>query len=312
LLRALYYGLPIALGLCLMRRPLRFALGSLAILLATLPSFDPGFHTTQTLRNFFGILRMQYYSGNPNLHILTNGTTWHGLQFFQPPISLRPLGYYTRTGPLGQALGDVPPALLQRVAIVGLGAGTLAAYGDTGQHWTFYEINPADEAIARDPQDFTYLKDSLAHVDIVLGDGRLSLQSAPDHEFGLILLDAYNSDSVPIHLLTREALALYLQKLQPGGVLLFHLSNRHLNLEPVLAGLARDAGLPALIQHDPSDQQTFNQSGKLSSDWLVMTRNPAVLNLLATDPRWQPPVTQPGLRLWTDDYASVFPIIRWD
>ncbi len=312
LLSMLYYLLPLGLGLCFMGRPMRFALGSLALLLATLPSFTPGYHTSQTIRNFFGILRMQYYSGNENFHILTNGTTWHGLQSFNPLYQLRPMGYYTHAGPLGQVFSLLPLVLQQRVAVVGLGAGTIAAYAGTGEHWTFYDINPADEAIARDPRDFTYLHDSLASIDVVLGDGRLSLQSARDGEFGLILLDAYNSDSVPIHLLTREALALYLQKLRPDGVLLFHLSNHHLNLEPVLASLAQDARLPAFVQHDLSDQETFNKTGRLTSDWLIMTRNPTVLKFLAEDSRWHPPITQPGLRLWTDDYASVFPIIRWN
>jgi len=227
-------------------------------------------------------------------------------------LSGRPFGYYTRSGPLGQAIAVLPPALLDRVAVVGLGAGTIAAYAKPGQHWTFYEINPADEAIARDPRYFTYLGDSPATVDVVLGDGRFSLAATPDGSFGLIILDAYNSDSIPIHLLTREALALYLHKLAPGGVLLFHISNLHLNLEPVLAALAQDANLAALVQHDPSNQEIFSHTGKLSSDWLLLTRNPAVLKSLATDSRWQTPELQPGLPLWTDDYASVFPIIRWD
>jgi SAM-dependent methyltransferase len=308
----LHYVLPVGLCLLFLRRPLRFALGAAALLLALIPSFDPAFHTTSTTRNFYGILRTQYSTGQEDVHFLTNGTTWHGIQYFEPRFQRTPFGYYTHAGPLGQAMAAMPFSLLDRVAVVGLGAGTIAAYAKIGQHWTFYEINPADETIARDPRYFTYLQDSLADVDVVLGDGRLSLQSVPDGPFGLIILDAYNSDSVPIHLLTREALALYLRNLRPDGVLLFHISNNHLNLEPVLANLATDAGLNALVEHDPSTQEIFDHTGRLDSDWLVMSRNAPFLNRLAANSRWQVPATQPGLRLWTDDYASVFPIIRWN
>jgi spermidine synthase len=205
----------------------------------------------------------------------------------------------------------LPDQLGQRVAAVGLGAGAVACYARPGQEWTFYEIDPEVERIARDPKCFTYLGDCAGVVKVVLGDARLSLQRVPDGYFGLMILDAYNSDTIPLHLITREALALYLQKLASGGILAFHITNRHLDLEPLLADLAEDAGLAGLYQHDVVGVDEFTRTGRMESRWVLMCRNPLQLRALSSNPRWQPLQPRATLRIWTDDYASVFSVFAW-
>ena len=203
------------------------------------------------------------------------------------------------------ALGD-PPA----VAVVGLGAGALACYARPGEAWDLYEIDPLVERIARDPEYFTYLRDCLPEARVVLGDARLSLSRAA-RRYDLIVLDAYSSDAIPVHLLTREALGLYLDRLAPAGVLAFHISNQHLDLEPVLADLARDAGLVALLQVDTHVTPAERAGGKLPSRWAVMARRPADLGALTSDARWAPPRGRADGRVWTDDFSSVLGVLRW-
>lgn len=307
---ALAYGLPPMLCLGFRRRPLRFAFGVLTILLATTMALRPGAHTVLVARSFFGVLRVESFPGQADLHILRHGTTWHGMQNVDPWAQREPLLFYTKTGPLGQTMAALPSELKRRVAAVGLGAGTAACYGEAGQEWTFYEIDPRVERIARDPRYFTYLQDCPAAVTVVLGDARLSLQKATDGRFGLMILDAYNSDTVPLHLVTREALALYRRKLMPDGVLAFHITNRRLDLKPVLTRLAQDAGLLALASRDSVTPQDFQRAGKLYSSWVVMTRNLPYLRMLAADHRWEPPSLQDGVGVWTDDYASLFSVFK--
>ena len=275
----LAFGIPSVLCLAFSRRPLRLALGVTAILLViTLPPWARS-RPVYRARSFFGIHQVIV---DGEYHSLKHGSTVHGVQSTDPARRREPLSYYSRPGPLGELLAAVPTALKQRVGVVGLGAGTVACYGERGQQWTFYEIDPTVERIARDPRYFTFLADCPADVTVVLGDARLSLQRAPDGQFGVLILDAYNSDSLPMHLITREALALYLRKLAPDGVLAFHISTRHLDLKSVLANLALDAHLYALHMNDFTGNSGHAQ-GRFSSRWLVMTRTPAsVESLLAT------------------------------
>jgi spermidine synthase len=177
--------------------------------------------------------------------------------------------------------------------------------------WTFYEIDPAVERIARDARFFTSLQDCLPGVPVVLGDARLSLARAPDATYDLLVLDAYSSDAPPMHLLTREALALYLAKLAPRGLLVFNVSNRHPDLEPVLAGLARDGGLAARVRDDAAVRPEDSMRGKTPSTWVVMARALADLGALAADPRWQPLRGDPGDRVWTDSYGSLLAVFKW-
>src|SRR6185295_3898346 len=156
--------------------------------------------------------------------------------------------YYHRTGPAGEVLARYGGGPAKKIGAVGLGAGSLASFAQPGQTWTYFEIDPVVEKFARDARYFTFLADSPAKPRVVLGDARLTLAAEPDAKFDLLFLDAYSSDAIPVHLVTREALALYLRMLAPGGVLTFHISNLHLDLEPVFAGLARDAQLVSLVR----------------------------------------------------------------
>jgi SAM-dependent methyltransferase len=255
-------------------------------------------------RDFYGIHQVRYEPAD-STHILLNGTTKHGAQSFLPGRRREPLSYYSRNGPLGDVFRELPALQGRAIAVVGLGTGATAAYGLSGERWTVYEIDPAVERIARDPRYFTYLADSPAHIDIVLGDGRLSLARARDGSFNLIVLDAFSSDAIPVHLLTREAVALYFRKLAPGGTLVFHLSNRYLALEPVLARLAEDAGAVARIRANTVRRDVALHTGQDPSVWAVIAADSLFLGGLSTDPRWRPLRHQRKIDLWTDDFSNV-------
>ena len=306
------YGVPTGLSLFFARQPLRFAVALAGVLVAC--AWVPGYadRTLFVERNFFGIHRVSL-DPTGRYHWLMNGNTLHGIQNVDRRWRDEPLSYFTKSGPFGQAFVAVDAALKKRVGVIGLGAGSLAGYGQPGERWTFYEIDPAVEKIARDPRYFTFLQDCPADVAVVLGDARLSLQQVPDGQYGVLVLDAYTSATIPLHLITREALALYLRKLTPEGVLIFHLSNRHLRLEGVLAVLAQNAGLACVIQSESGGGQgELLATGKMASKWMVLARQPETLAGLARDSRWQsPPPHLPQTRLWTDDYASVFRVFLW-
>ena len=303
----LMFGLPALLCFGLSRRPLRFGLGVAAILLAsTLYVSDQG-RTLHAERTFFGVHRVLLDPGGA-FHHLAHGPTLHGAQSLDPARSRTPLSYYHPSGPAGQIFAQLAQAR-GRVAAVGLGAGALACYRQTDQAWVFYEIDPAVERIARDERFFTYLRDCGGDTPVVLGDARLTLADAPAGAYDLLVMDAYTSDAVPVHLLTREALALYLERLAPGGVLAFHISNQFFDLRPVLAGLASDAGLVALAQDDVVVSEAEAADGKRGSQWVVLAREPGDLAALADDRRWYT-LDLPGAPLWTDDYSSVLSVLK--
>jgi hypothetical protein len=290
------------------RRPIRFALVSLAVLTAS--GLGPGV-TGRLLhieRNFFGVVRVTY-DAERNVHRLFHGSTLHGQQSLDQALRREPSTYFTPTGPIGQVFGAIQPRLEQsgaRVAIVGLGAGTLACYARPGQRWTFYEIDDAVVRIARDPRFFTYLQECHADTtEIVLGDARLRLRDAPDHAYQLIVLDAFSSDAVPVHLLSREAIRLYRAKLASGGMLAFNLSNRYLDLDPIMARQAGDAGLVYRVRYDLNLSDEEKKSGKQASIFAVMTATERDLGALADDPRWQLSKPRPGSAVWTDDYSDL-------
>jgi hypothetical protein len=251
----------------------------------------------------------------------------HGLQRLKdgrPDPECEPLSYFTRSGPIGQvfevfqeqsAAESGKARLPRRVCITGLGVGALASYARPGEEWTFYEIDPAMQRVAEDERYFTYLatcRSTRTPYQIVLGDARLRLKDAPDHGYGLIVLDAFSSDSVPTHLLTQEALALYQSKLAPGGMLAFNVSNRYLDLKPVLANLAAAADPPLLCysRDDLDLTAEENEAGKSKSQWLVLAPSDEAVGKLAEDERWQRLEGLRGARLWTDDYSNIFQVLR--
>jgi SAM-dependent methyltransferase len=308
---AVMYGVPTGLCLLFVRRPLRFGLALAGVLAACAWVPEDTQRTLMVERNFFGIHRVSLDAAG-RYHWLAHGNTIHGIQHVDRRQRDEPLSYFTKWGPFGQAFATLDDSLKKRVGVIGLGAGSLAGYGRRGERWTFYEIDPAVEEIARDPRYFTFLHDCPADVEVVMGDARLSLQQAPDGQYGVLVLDAYTADTIPLHLITREALALYLRTLAPDGVLMFHISNRHLRLERVLGALAQNAGLACVIQNESGGgQEEMVATGKISSKWVVMARRPETLAGLTRDPRWQRPPPHLRTRLWTDDYASVFSVFMW-
>ena len=296
----------VAAGL-LWRHPWRFGLviGALFLVDVTHPLLNRP--TLFVDRGFFGINRV-VVSQAENTRVLIHGTTIHGIQNLDPARSTEPLSYFSTSGPLGQlfeALNAHQPP--QQVGVVGLGAGTTACYKQPGQEWVFYEIDPIVVRIAQNPQLFSFLSECNPEAEMVIGDARLSLEDT-QRNFDLLILDAYSSDSIPIHLVTREALKIYLQNLAPDGVLAFHISNRHLSLEPVLHDLAADAGLEARIQRDT--RPDVNQLQKTASEWVVMSRSAATLDQLQLSERWRLLQDVAGDRLWTDDYSSILTTLR--
>ncbi|MHB1558635.1 MAG: fused MFS/spermidine synthase [Isosphaeraceae bacterium] len=295
-------------------RPMRFALSTGAVIAASGLTQGLGGRLLHVERNFFGVARVTEDDAH-TLHRLFHGSTLHGQQSLDPSLAREPSTYFTRSGPIGQVFSALDERLRQpgtRVAIVGLGAGTLATYAQTAQRWTFYEIDPAIERIARDPRYFRYLADCRAWaLDIVLGDARLRLRETPDRSYRLIVLDAFSSDSLPAHLITREAIRLYRSKLADGGVLAFNLSNRYLDLDPLMGRQAADAGLTCRIAHDLDVSDEEKQAGKQPSIWAVMTADERDLGPLAADPRWRKPRVIPGARPWTDDYSDLARYLHW-
>jgi SAM-dependent methyltransferase len=257
-------------------------------------------------RNFYGALRVtQEGSGADLVRSLYNGTIEHGDQWLQGKMRYTPTTYYATDSGAGLALNLCCTGAARRVGVIGLGAGTLAAYGRAGDVFRFYEINPLVEQIAR--REFTYLSDSQARVEIVPGDARVSLAREAPQNYDVLLVDAFSGDAIPVHLLTAQALQLYLRHLRADGVIAFHVSNRYLALEPVVQQQAAYAGLrAALIETDDDDAH-----GEYGASWVLVTRNAAFLAQMGVRSHTSAIVPIPGLRLWTDDYNSLLPLLHW-
>ena len=289
--------------------PRRFALGIGAFLVGVALLTDKGDIVAQE-RSFFGVHRVQMRDAGA-LRVLLHGTTVHGAQSTDANERRALLSYYYAGGPFGQlfaAYRNVHRDI--RAGIVGLGAGALACYRRPNERWTFYEIDPVVIRIARDTANFSYLSECAPNEPIIAGDARLSLRGAPARDYDMIFLDAFSSDAIPIHLITREALALYLEKLAEGGIVVFHISNRHLNLAPMLAGLADSAGLAGRRQfHVPAsiDTETLRQ---VPSDVVVMARNERDLAPLDASGNWTRLETLEKSTPWTDDYSNILGALR--
>jgi SAM-dependent methyltransferase len=309
---ALMFGPAAMASFAFSRRPLRFGLALAAL-------FGGGsFYWLQNEgalvfkeRSFFGVHRVTQ-DGTGKYFQLVHGNTTHGVQSREAHRRREPLFYYHRDGPTGQVFSvlNQKRGSGARVASVGLGVGALAAYGRAGQSWTFYEIDPTVERIARDTRLFTYLSDSAARPRVVLGDARLSLRAVPNASLDLIAMDAYSSDAIPVHLLTREAIAMYKSKLAPGGLIAFHISNRHLDLESVLGNLLRQAEMPALVHLDVDVSPAQGKAGKAASHWAVAALREEDLQPLARDARWKKLRTNSSPE-WTDDYSSLLAALTW-
>ena len=260
------------------------------------------------MRNFYGTLRVRESHVPAQADTdrqLLNGTIEHGAEWFAPQFRGQPLTYYAPDSGLGLAMRLCCGTSSKRVGVIGLGTGTVAAYGNAGDVIRFYEINPLVERFAR--HWFTFLHDSAAATDVVLGDARLSLAGEPPQHFNVIAVDAFSGDAIPVHLLTREALALYLRHLAPDGVIAFHVSNQYIDLEPVITAIAANAGLKAVSVHSHGDPQ----NGLYYADWILVTANEEFLRQPEVVNNGFPPPARRDVRLWTDNYSSVFPLLKW-
>lgn len=263
-------------------------------------------------RSFFGIYAVR---ANPGKRTLIHGTTVHGIQNLGSDQRERmATTYYATRSGVGLAMTAVPAVFGRhaRVGVVGLGTGTLACYARPGQRWTFYEIDPAIEGIATDPTRFTFLSRCLPNARIVIGDARLTLERAQPQGADLLVVDAFSSDAIPMHLLTREAFAAYGRDLMPNGLLMVHISNRYLDLEPVIAAAAAAGGWKAAVrQYTPSDAD-FRQN-EAPSKWIALSRDPRTLRSVVTltHQQWRPVQPRRGFGPWTDDYASLLPLLRY-
>ncbi|MBL4847596.1 MAG: fused MFS/spermidine synthase [Planctomycetes bacterium] len=260
-------------------------------------------------RSFFGVQRVVNDQAR-SLHTLHHGTTVHGRQSYAPGIRRTPLAYFGREGPAGQvfdalARGD----RVSRVGVIGLGVGSLAAYASPGQVWEFFEIDPLVARIARDPALFSFLADAPIPITVTLGDARLSLAASDESVFDLLVLDAFSSDAIPVHLLTQEAFDLYFNRLTSRGLLLANVSNRFLDLEAVFAAHVHERGLVGRIRRDLEVSPAAQQAGLTPSVWILVGRSLPDLAIVAADPRWTE-LRGNGSQLWTDDHADVLGALR--
>jgi hypothetical protein len=264
-------------------------------------------------RNFYGVVRVREYgsAAQPAAHrrTLAHGGILHGEQLLAPERRRRPTSYYTETSGIGRLIGawQAQGATALQVGIVGLGAGTLATYGRAGDTTTFFEIDPAIVDTAR--RHFTFLGDSAARIDVVVGDGRLQLQNEPLSRFHVLAVDAFSGDSIPVHLLTREAVALYASRVRDDGVVALHISNRYLNLKPVARRIAEDLGLHTAYINDP---ERADEPLHASSDWMLLSKSRAMLDLPALSAYASELPPADARHLWTDAFSNVTRVIRTD
>lgn len=299
----LMFGLPAVAAFALVRRPARYALALAALFVAS--AFDPGQlgETLHMERNFFGVVRVTK-SPDGKFVRLIHGTTLHGQQRADEPDRPRPMTYYHTRGPMGALFNALPADRIHRVGVIGLGTGAVAHYARPGQEWTFFEIDPAVARIAN--EYFRFLPTCQADsCNVILGDARRSLARLPDQHFDLLILDGFCSDAIPVHLLTREAFALYFSKLTDSGVLAVHISNNHLDLPPLVARLAAEHTPPLAVRycHDIATEAE-RLDGKSDSQWMVLARSEAALGKMATHAYWQRVPVVPG-PIWRDDFANL-------
>ena len=289
-----------------------------ALLLLLLPGFAYGLFdvaaislrgSLTTTRGFYGVLKVNDNdAGNAELHHLTlqHGATIHGLQYVDPEKRTFPSSYYTSTSGIGRLLRAHKPGGGRRIGAIGLGCGTLATWGRTGDTFRFYEIN--DDVARLATSTFTYLKDSKAKTELVMGDARLSMERETDQQYDVIVLDAFSSDAIPVHLLTLEAFDHYQRHLKPDGAIVVHVSNRYLDLHPVVYRIADKIGFPAITIDD--NDTAYEDAGFYGSDWIIMTRNQVLLQQPLLKDVTKETVEFPArIMYWTDERSDLLSIL---
>ena len=261
--------------------------------------------TILATRNFYGVLRVQESGVDAGRHrSLIHGTILHGNQYLAPDLSRRPTTYYTQTSGVGRALESMHPTTRRlKIGVIGLGTGTIAAYGSQGDVYRFYDINPAVIRVAK--SEFTYLKNSEATIETPLGDARLNLEREPAQGFDLLAIDAFSSDSIPVHLLTYEALTIYRRHMKPGGIIAFHVTNRYLDLVPVVERLADAQGLHAVLVANDSEGGLTS-----TSDWVLVSDSAASLAVPQIASAARPIEPRREWAPWTDDFNNIVQVLK--
>jgi hypothetical protein len=315
--KLLIYGPPLVVAWFLRRRPLHLGLALASVLLIS--GFVDARNSDQIRqsRSFFGVLRISRDRDPKGYTELRHGTTLHGRQSLEPSRRTEPLSYYQRKGPIGQLFTELDGrAGSVHMAVVGLGTGTLAAYARPGDRVTFYEIDRLVRDIAFDPAYFSYATDARDRgvtMRLELGDARIRMEAVkrdrPEERYDVILVDAFSSDAIPVHLLTREALRLYFDLLGPRGILALHISNRYLRLEPVVAALAEDGRYARMVQHG----DTGDIRGGVEASWAILARRREDFGEMASDARWTaaPLDVEPAVSAWTDDFHNLLSVFKW-
>jgi hypothetical protein len=306
--------LALAVELYRWQAPLAFA-GLIAISFLLFRLYEPDAGRRETVRSFFGVLKIME-SEDGKYRVLLHGTTIHGAERTadiaagpeQP--NPEPISYYHANSALTRALGAARARKGEpmRVAVIGLGTGTFVCWGEPGDTWHIYEIDPAVVRITREEKRFTFLSRCAPQAPIIMGDARLKLAEAPDGEYDFILVDAFSSDTIPIHLLTREAMQIYAAKLAPHGVVAMHVSNRHLELSSVVAGIAQANGLKTRTNPGTTNDEHENDVDyKFTSTVVIAARADEDFGILGEpdDFAWPVETAPPGQRIWTDDYSNI-------
>ena len=261
--------------------------------------------TLVMVRNFYGTLRVKDVGtaeSDDGMRRLIHGVILHGEQYLKPTRRDLATTYYGPDSGVVLAIKNTAQQD-QRVGVIGLGTGTLAVWGKPGDNYHFYDINPQVVDIAR--TEFTYLNDSKAKIDVSLGDARLSLEREAPHDFDVLAVDAFSSDSIPVHLITREAMAVYLKHIKPGGAIVFHVTNRFLKLAPVVKQIADDLQLHTALISDDAEDTSYSKT-----DWVIVTRDKALLEKEAIAKKTSEIDPIPGLRMWTDDFNNLYQILK--
>ena len=297
------------IALALIGRALPFAAAFTALLLSMggWETLGESVADRTRTRSFFGVYTVSEDVAQ-RLRRLEHGTTLHGLQSLDPALARSPLGYYRPASGAGQVFAAAPPGA--DIGVVGLGVGSLACYAKPGQDWIFYEIDPAVVRIARDPERFTYLAACAPDAEIVVGDARLSLSRHMEPRYDLLAIDAFSSDAIPQHLMTREAFALYAGRLEPDGVLLVHISNRFLDLEPVVAAIAEEMGWSAKLLDDRPAAEGAETPLYTRSIWAALAADESTLAALEEEAGWRP-LQRRGVPAWRDDFGSIVSVLRY-
>jgi SAM-dependent methyltransferase len=314
-----YFELAIGLGACallLLYRTIRMPWWAMVALAAVVGATAWGAgkavdrqvaNSRVMVRNFYSVVKTVEYETPVPFRSMVHGDIMHGGQLLDPEMRLRPTSYFGRNSGFGRMFASLPRAR-RKVGVVGLGAGGIIAYGRKGDTFRFYELNPQVVELAR--REFTFITATPATIEVVLGDGRLSLEREPDQNFDVLLMDAFSGDAIPLHLLTREAMAIYMRHLKPGGVLGFQATNRFIDIAPVVSGLAAEYGLTAVWISDTPDGKDGPDYWMSNTVQILVTSNRTLLEAERIREAGMALAADPGFRVWTDSFNNLLRVLK--